>query len=408
MNLKKFLDYLIKVGAFVIILEPFWMLLPFAGFFYGSLLNLEFLKNSSYTIWLLYFVFPVQTLMPLAIPLSIIGFSIFCIGAFQIYSAKIKKSGMVKSGLYRKLRHPQYTGLTLFCIGILLMWGRLISFILFFLMLFLYYLLARREEKRCLNQFGKEYEDYIKATYFLFPGDRIFSFLGAFLSSLIPNRPIKLAVSFSLLMTIGIGSCITIIAMRINSMKGIPFSHIEMTLADSKSSRHDLNVILIRGFIHHLMPANNSEEISPFSRALHAFAESERVKKALKEADLNKINTLLCFVLARTVQEKKPYYAEGKGDVFVMLLNAPRQLDGNSFTDYQKNWVVLGALRVNAFDLKEAGGGGDPVCGEIIPLKPFDHESSVNFRKRIEGVLNIYLTGLKKAILPINRLIERM
>ena len=300
MNFRRFLGYLIKAGVFVIILEPFWMLLPFAGFFYGSLLNLEFLKNSYFTIWLLYFVFPVQTLMPLAIPLSIIGLSIFFIGAFQIYSAKIKKSGMVKSGLYRKLRHPQYTGLTLFCIGILLMWGRVISFILFFLMLFLYYLLARREERICLNQFGKEYEDCMKTTYFLFPGDRVFSFLGSFLSSLMPNKPIKLVVSFSLLMAIGIGSCITIISMRINSMKGIPFSQIEMSLADSKSSRHDLNVILIRGFIHHLMPANNTEQARPFSRALHAFAESESVKKALKEVELNKVNTLLCFVLART------------------------------------------------------------------------------------------------------------
>ena len=155
------------------------------------------------------------------------------------------------------------------------------------------------------------------------------------------------------------------------------------------------------------MPANNTEQARQFSRALHAFAESKSVKKALREVELNKVNTLLCFVLARTVQEKKPYYAEGKGDVFVMLVNSARQLDSNNFADYRKDWKVLGALRVNAFDMKEGVEGVDPVSGEIIPLKPFVDESSANYRRRIEGVLNIYLTGLKKGILPINRLIER-
>ena len=90
------------------------MLFPFAGFLYGSVLNLEFLKNSYHTIWLLYFVFPVQTLAPIAFVLIFAGLVIFIAGAYKIYSAKIRKSGLVKTGVYEKFRHPQYTGLTLF------------------------------------------------------------------------------------------------------------------------------------------------------------------------------------------------------------------------------------------------------------------------------------------------------
>jgi protein-S-isoprenylcysteine O-methyltransferase Ste14 len=406
MTFRRFLDYLIKLGAFIIILEPFWMLLPFAGFLYGSLLNLEFLKDNHFTIGLLYFVFPVQTLMPLAIMLSITGLLIFLIGAFQIYTAKIRKSGMVKNGIYRKLRHPQYSGLTIFCIGILLMWGRLISYIVFFLMLFIYYFLARKEEEICLKQFGKDYDDYVGTSYFLFPGDRIFSTLGSRFTAFIPNRSISLAASLLLLMTIGIGSCITIISIRLNSMQGIDFSQIGMSLTDTPNSKRDLDLIFIKGFFHHLMPSSDTESGRSLDHALHAFAESQRIRNTLKEGGLEEVNTLLCFLLARTVQEKKPYYGKGKGDIFVMLLHSPKPLDRNTFSTYRNDWKILGATRVNVFDMQEIAKGGDPAKGEIIPFEPFDDESDTNFQKRIEGVLNIYLTGLKRDILPINRLIE--
>jgi protein-S-isoprenylcysteine O-methyltransferase Ste14 len=406
MNWRQFSDKLIKVGAFIIILEPFWMLLPFAGFLYGSLCNLEFLKDNHFTIGLLYFVFPVQTLMPLAIVLSITGILIFLVGALQIYTAKSRKSGMVKTGVYSKLRHPQYTGLTVFCIGILLTWGRLISFFAFFLMLFLYYFLARKEEKICLKQFGKDYRDYMKTSYFLFPGDRIFSFFGTCFAAFIPNRSINMAVSLLLLMAIGIGSCIMVISIRLNSMQGIDFSQIEMSLTYSQTSKRDLDLIFIKGFFHHLMPSSETESERSLDRALHAFAESKRLKNTLKKDGLEEANALLCFLLARTVQEKKPYYGEGKGDIFVIFLNSPKPLDRNNFSAYRNDWKILGATSVNKFDVQEIVKGGEPVQGKIIPFEPFDDEADTNFHKRIEGILNIYLTGLKKDILPINRVFE--
>jgi hypothetical protein len=207
-------------------------------------------------------------------------------------------------------------------------------------------------------------------------------------------------------MAIGIGSCITVISIRLNSMQGIDFSQIEMSLTDSQTSKGGLDLIFIKGFFHHLMPSSETESERLFDRALHTFAESQQMKNTLNEVGLEEVNTLLCFLLARTVQEKKPYYGKGKGDIFVIFLNSPKPLDRNTFSTYRKDWKILGAARVDAFDVREIVKGGDPVKGKIVPFEPFDDESDRDFQKRIEGVLNIYLTGLKRDILPINRLIE--
>jgi hypothetical protein len=86
---------------------------------------------------------------------------------------------MVTSGLYRFVRHPQYISLTIFGLGILLTWGRAITFIAFFLMMILYYYLAKTEEATCIRLFGEDYERYREKTSFIFPGDRLLRPLGA-------------------------------------------------------------------------------------------------------------------------------------------------------------------------------------------------------------------------------------
>lgn len=148
------------------------MLLPFAGFLYGSVFQMRYLNRNPHTAWLTHFVFPVHTLFPLGIILMSVGFILFLFGAAQIYTAKFRKTGLVKTLLYRKIRHPQYIALVLFGVGTLLTWGRFVTFIAFFVMMFLYYRLAHSEEKNCEKLFGKAYEEYQTRTYFLFPGEQ--------------------------------------------------------------------------------------------------------------------------------------------------------------------------------------------------------------------------------------------
>lgn len=162
----------LKLLAGFLVLEPIWMLLPFAGFLYGSVLNIESLSRHPSTAGLTHFVFPVMSIGIFGPILTLIGFLVFCIGAAQIYTAKFRKSGLVETGLYRIVRHPQYIALTFFSLGILLTWGRAIAYVAAFAMMLLYYHLTKLEERKCIALFGEEYERYRKRTSFIIPGDR--------------------------------------------------------------------------------------------------------------------------------------------------------------------------------------------------------------------------------------------
>ena len=168
---KKLVSFLLKFSVLFILVEVIWMLLPFAGFLYGSVLHMKYLNRNPDTAWLTHFVFPVHTMFPLGIILMSVGFSLFLFGAAQIYTAKFRMTGLVTTGLYRIIRHPQYVALVLFGVGTLLTWGRFVTFIAFFIMMFLYYRLAHTEERNCEKLFGEAYEKYKTRTYLLFPGE---------------------------------------------------------------------------------------------------------------------------------------------------------------------------------------------------------------------------------------------
>jgi len=205
----------LKVLSAFVILEPIWMLLPFAGFLYGSVLQIETLGRHPATAWLTHFVFPVLTLGWLGPVLVAVGLILFLVGAGQIYWAKIRKSGLVTNGFYRLVRHPQYVSLVLFGTGILLTWGRAITFLAFFLMMFIYYYLARSEERTCLRLFGPDYERYRERTSFLIPGDRLLRRVRAMWPPVHPPAPLRVAGAFAMTM----GLCFASIGL-IDAIKG--------------------------------------------------------------------------------------------------------------------------------------------------------------------------------------------
>jgi len=213
---------LLKILAFFVILEPIWMLLPFAGFLYGAGLRIQTLARHSETAWLTHFVFPVLTLDLTGPILVVAGFIIFLIGAAQVYSAKLRRKGLVTNGLYRFVRHPQYTALTLFGVGLLLTWGRAIMFLAFFLMMFLYYYLARSEERKCLALFGEEYDAYRGRVSFCIPGDRVLSRLFAGLPSVPLPRALRAVVSFALTFLVAFSLMRLIKEIRVR-IRSVPF-----------------------------------------------------------------------------------------------------------------------------------------------------------------------------------------
>jgi protein-S-isoprenylcysteine O-methyltransferase Ste14 len=211
-------NVLLGILAAFVILEPIWMLLPFAGFLYGSVFQIQTLSRNPDTAWLTHFVFPVLTLGFTGPILAISGLIVFFAGAFQIYASKLRRTGLVTSGLYGFVRHPQYIALTMFGIGILLTWGRAIAFIAFFFMMFLYYVLARVEEARCRRLFGEAYERYRERSSFVFPGDRRLPpppFRGL-------SSPVRIVLGLLLTAGLCFGSMAGVRAVK-HAMRTVPF-----------------------------------------------------------------------------------------------------------------------------------------------------------------------------------------
>lgn len=77
---------------------------------------------------------------------------------------------LVTNGIYRYMRHPQYTGIILIITAWLFAWPTLPTLIMWPILVYVYYRLARREESEMVAQFGKEYKDYMKKVSMFLPG----------------------------------------------------------------------------------------------------------------------------------------------------------------------------------------------------------------------------------------------
>lgn len=98
--------------------------------------------------------------MLLGYALLFVGIGIFIQGWRQLYHAR-QKNQLITTGLYRFVRHPQYTGLFIGLFGEgIVHWPTLFSVAIFPVIVVAYYLLARSEEKKVLEQFGDEYRAY--------------------------------------------------------------------------------------------------------------------------------------------------------------------------------------------------------------------------------------------------------
>lgn len=98
--------------------------------------------------------------------LSLLGLALVAVGWHQIHRA----DGLVTGGLYRWVRHPQYTGLLLFTLGWILHWPSVVTLTLWPLLVVAYVWLARREEREALAELGVEYTAYAARTKRFIPG----------------------------------------------------------------------------------------------------------------------------------------------------------------------------------------------------------------------------------------------
>lgn len=98
--------------------------------------------------------------------LIVAGAVLALIGWRQIYRGN---GELVDTGLYRRIRHPQYTGFFLFLVGSIINWPTLITLVMLPLLLMVYYRLAKAEEADALAQFGDEYRRYQATSSMFWP-----------------------------------------------------------------------------------------------------------------------------------------------------------------------------------------------------------------------------------------------
>jgi len=104
---------------------------------------------------------------------AIIALLIISNGWYNIYhkywSKESGRGKVVKTGVYKYIRHPQYTGFMLLTLGMMAGWATLPTILMWPFILWMYYRLAKREEKDMIEEFGEEYVMYKNKTKMFIP-----------------------------------------------------------------------------------------------------------------------------------------------------------------------------------------------------------------------------------------------
>jgi protein-S-isoprenylcysteine O-methyltransferase Ste14 len=206
--LKPFMRAVGFLAYFLITLEMIFMVTPFALYYYSA--YSPFLSAAS-TVpslsWLPAFFLPhlsTEVVPSIGGLIVLLGISGFLIGAVQVYYAKFRKRGVVRSGFYKRVRHPQYLFLGVAGLGLLIVWPRFILLIIYINVLWFYYFLARNEEERMRSRYGDAYlEPMLRAPMFIpgEPGGR----LTHLLFGRIADRKLRLWVLYCASLAVSIG-----------------------------------------------------------------------------------------------------------------------------------------------------------------------------------------------------------
>jgi len=107
-----------------------------------------------------------------------IGFTVLAISIATWLYYRLKGVKIIKQGIYRYSRHPQYLGLLLWCYSLLLLYSSMyvVPFanypppaMPYLILLFTIVGIALIEEQKLIEKYGNEYIDYRRQTPFLIP-----------------------------------------------------------------------------------------------------------------------------------------------------------------------------------------------------------------------------------------------
>ena len=215
--MKKVLKWLASALYGLVMIEVVIMISPFAFYWYSLYApTLQGLHRWRATAWMESFFLPhsvITTSPVLEVMRWKVGSWAFGLGllaalicAVQVYGTKLFKRKAAQSWMYKYIRHPFYLSLAVAGFGLLTIWPRIIILVLYLGMLFLYYFLARFEEKQ-VETVHPEYAEYRKRTGMFLPGNpggKVFHLLFGWM----PSRGLALGVSSAVIVALVLGGAI--------------------------------------------------------------------------------------------------------------------------------------------------------------------------------------------------------
>jgi protein-S-isoprenylcysteine O-methyltransferase Ste14 len=206
---------------FIIGFEILIMISPFAGLFY-TVFTPFLIEVAKYpaTRWLSAFYLPHMVVPPddflkairvMGSVLFVLGIAMFIVCALQVYTNKFLKRGTALKGLYSVIRHPQYVGLGCAGVGLSILWPRFLIVVLWLVMVVLYYLLSKDEERRMLKDHPETYGLYMKRTGMFLP-NKIERYIS-------PSGVIGKVALFVLIATVTMGS---VFSLRSYTIRHLP------------------------------------------------------------------------------------------------------------------------------------------------------------------------------------------
>ena len=91
------------------------------------------------------------------------GFILLSAAWSVLYKAQ-RDHRLATTGVYARVRHPQYVGFVTIMVGFLLQWPTLLTLVMFPILVTMYVRLARREEREVRATFGAEWDRYAAET----------------------------------------------------------------------------------------------------------------------------------------------------------------------------------------------------------------------------------------------------
>ncbi len=142
----------------------------FISIFFGALIYV-YCKLNNMKLFYLPDIFIILGLILIIIGISIRWTAILTLKQFFSVNVTITQNHkIVKSGLYKFIRHPAYTGSLISFLGLGLSFSNWLSLLLIFLpILIIFILRIKAEEELLIKHFGLDYINYRKETKYLIP-----------------------------------------------------------------------------------------------------------------------------------------------------------------------------------------------------------------------------------------------